>query len=166
MSQFSDPPISEVTSDKEFSLNDLIKRFMDDTPVIKTFSNSSESNLKQEAKKLKIKFGLNHEDALDQAAINKGFKSFNDFRKQFSHWHSLPTVFMYISNYQANASVISLDNHRLGIKLLTEEEKVEFFNSQNNINAIKFGRMSRDSGYLLDFLHNPKKGLKIANHNL
>ncbi len=154
MSQFSNLTTPQIENNDEVeSINDLFKRFTEMTPVIKTFSNSSESNLKNEAKKLEKKLGLQHKDALDEVARKKGFKSFNDFRKQFLHWQNLPTVFIYIANNQANTSVISFDDHRLGIKLLTEEEKAQFFNSQNNRSAIKFGRMSRDSGYLYKFIH-------------
>ena len=113
MSQFTNPTIPTIENNHEVeSINDLFKRFTEMTPVIKTFSNSSESNLKKEANRLKKKLGLKHEDALDQAARDKGFKSFNDFRKQFSYWQSLPTVYIHISNNITNESVISLDDHR------------------------------------------------------
>ncbi|WP_295022328.1 hypothetical protein [Sulfurimonas sp.] len=197
MSQFSNPPITEVTSDNEVSFNELIKRFIDVTPVIKTFSNSSSSILTQEANRLKKNSHLKHQDALDQAARDKGFKSFKDFKKQFSYWQSLPTVFIYISKYatvqhtkevhnrqpeddqsksikelmdentdftalkwinkslsfhKSNESVMLLDNHRLGIKLLTEEEKDDFFRSFNNA-SLEFSRIKREEGFLFKFIH-------------
>lgn len=199
MSQFTNPTIPTIENNHEVeSINDLFKRFTEMTPVIKTFSNSSESNLKKEAKELKKKFQLKHEDALDQAARDKGFKSFNDFRKQFSYWQNLPTVFIYISKYatvrhtkevynrrpeddqsksikelmdentdftvskwvnesesfnKSNEPVILLDDHRLGIKLLTVEEKDEFISSLKNNTSYEFSSIKRDEGFLFKFLY-------------
>lgn len=184
------------------SFEEFIKQF-DEKPVnLYEFSESTLSSIKQEAKKLKKKESLTHQEALDQIAMKKGFKSFNDCRKRHEYWQKLSPVYIVISSYEKvyytksienllpgsdntnltefptdshlhhnvpteislpNQPVTILDNHRLGLKLLNESEKDDFFNS---LEGRTLTRINREKDYIFMFIHyrfDPEERNKIRS---
>lgn len=210
-------PTSEIGNDTYESIDDFFDKYIKEVSIFKTFSNSSLDSLKQEAKKLEKRLSIKHQEALNRAALNRGFKSFKDCKSQFNYWKSLSSVYIYISNgttlsytksvfsrspqdgksksmkelmdstsinrvkvyepFSENSSLTSesvsktssvainenesiskknvpiseLDNHKLGIKLLNESEKEDFFISHRDL--CSKNRINREKAYIFKFIH-------------
>ncbi len=222
-------PTLEIESETYESIDDLFSKYIKEVSIFKTFSGSSSDSLKQEAKKLKKSSSLTHKEALNQIALNRGFKSYKDFSNQLKHWESLPSIYIHVSknttlsyrkdvfsrlpqddksksmkelmdssnvnrikvyesfsedgktiseNVNETSSVVinanesisehgkpisELGNHKLGIKLLNQKGKEDFFNKYRDLKPIGV-RINKETDFIFKFIHykiDPIKEKKI-----
>lgn len=156
MSQLTNPNPHKVEENQK-------KEFSHSATPVRKFSNSLLSNIKQEAKKLKKSLSIKNNEALDKAAVKRGFKSFNDARHQIEYWESLPTVYIYISKRETLHhtkevfSKLAEDDQSKSIRELIED---------SNSNMVKWLDQTQSfskHGQPVTLLDNQKFGIRLLN---
>lgn len=142
------------------SFEEFIKQF-DEKPVNEyEFSESTLSSIKQEAKKLKKKESLTHQEALDQIAMKKGFKSFNDCRKRHEYWQKLSPVYIVIPSYEKVYYTKSIENLRSG----NDNSNSTEFPTDSHLQHNAPTEISRPN-QPVKILDNHRFGLKLLNES-
>jgi len=162
MSTLSNPSISKIENDNAKSIDDLLSHFNKKISISKTFSNSSLSNLKQEAKKLKKNSSLGYKEHLNAVAIKKGFTSFKDFSNKFKYWENLSPSYIYISKNETVSYTkevydrLPKDDKSKSMKELMKDYNIDRLNKLES-SSVPISPVS--------ILDNHKLGIKLLNQS-